>query len=90
MGSLEFIPIGERMYYNQKRDNGEKIMFVKNKFRVSYYVTQYNVYAYYMGTYYVSYLVSNMEKINIFDVILSQCSDPYVYKRKREMNVELD
>ncbi len=73
---LKFTPIGEGTYYSRKKDISESTMFVSNMFRLSYFVTMHNVFAYYMGSYYISDIVQGLEEIDITDSILSQCSDP--------------
>jgi hypothetical protein len=72
---LKFTPIGETAYYSKNASGNECTMFVHNKFRLAYYVTVYNVYAYYMGTYYISDIVQGLEEIDIMQAILAQCSD---------------
>jgi len=72
---LKFTPIGETAYYSKNASGNECTMYVDNKFRLAYYVTVYNVYAYYMGTYYISDIVPNLEQIDIVQPILAQCSD---------------
>jgi hydrogenase maturation factor len=76
MKNLEFTPIGERFYYNRLKGNDHVTMLVQNRFTLSYFVTEYNVYAYYMGHYYASPLVSGFDEIDIVKAILAQCSDP--------------
>lgn len=72
---LKFTPIGEQSYYTKKGNNEETIMYVGNKFRLSYYITFSNIYAYYMGNYYISDIVAGLEQIDLVNAILVQCSD---------------
>lgn len=75
---ITFTPIGEQAYYSKKKLATESTMYVENRFRLSFFITD-KIYAYYMGMYYAAPLVLGIELIDLVKAIINQCSDSRKY-----------
>jgi len=81
MNRLSFVLIGEQKYYKRKVGDVIENVFDYNGYRLAYYILDNNVYAYYMGQYYISLLRNNKFTENeIIEFILLGCSDPYKFE----------
>jgi len=84
-----FKQITEQNYYSRNNNikSIERTFDSSNRFRLSYYLNGNNVLVYYMGRYYASTaLQSGMEEIDLINLILLQCSDPYKVKADEDLN----
>lgn len=89
MVNLEVIK--ENRYHSQKNhiSKNERIYEDANGFRLTFYVNGLDIFAYYMGRYYLTTLEESqiLEEIDILNYILEQCCDPYKVK---EVDIEVD
>jgi hypothetical protein len=89
---VTFKPSSEQSYYSKNRfiKSLEKTYDSGNRFRLSYYISGNNVFVYYMGRYYIgTMLKSEIEEIDLINLILTQCNDPYKVAEEEEL-IELD
>lgn len=79
MKNLEIIK--EKRYYSRKNfeSGNERVFEDSNGFRMSYYIKENNVFAYYMGRYYIFEITSEtIEEIDLLNFVLSNAKNDTV------------
>lgn len=81
LSMVKFRMIPEGLYYKEKAKKvaTEFATEIMN-FRISFFISNKDIFAYYMGRYYLGTMFEPMEEIDIYNTILEQCSDPHVEK----------
>ena len=75
---VKFRMIPEAFYYKEraKKAAPEFAAEIMN-FRISFFQSNKDILAYYMGRYYIGTMFEPMEEIEVYNAILEQCSDPH-------------